>query len=39
MLFAIARDGVRSPVMWLTSLGIIVLLLSCTAGWYRRLAV
>jgi O-antigen/teichoic acid export membrane protein len=37
ILLAVARDGVRSPVLWLTSVGVIVLLLWCTAGWYRRL--
>jgi peptidoglycan biosynthesis protein MviN/MurJ (putative lipid II flippase) len=39
MLLAIAHDGVRTPVLWLISVGAIVLLLACTAGWYRRLAV
>jgi O-antigen/teichoic acid export membrane protein len=38
MLFAIV-EGDRNPVLWLTSVGVIVLLLACTAGWYRRLRV
>jgi hypothetical protein len=39
MLLAIAHNGVRSPVLWLASAGVIVLLLACTAGWYRQVSV
>jgi peptidoglycan biosynthesis protein MviN/MurJ (putative lipid II flippase) len=39
MLLAIAHDGVRTPVLLLISVGAIVLLLACTAGWYRQLSV
>ena len=39
MLLAIVGEGVRNPVLWLISLGVVLLLLACTAGWYRRLTV
>jgi O-antigen/teichoic acid export membrane protein len=39
MLFAIAHEGSRSLVLWLISACVIVLLLACTAGWYRQLSV
>jgi O-antigen/teichoic acid export membrane protein len=39
MLLAIAHNGVRSPVLWLASAGVIALLIACTAGWYRQLSV
>jgi O-antigen/teichoic acid export membrane protein len=39
MLLAIAREGVRTPILWLISAGVLLLLLACTAGWYRQLSV
>jgi O-antigen/teichoic acid export membrane protein len=36
MLLAIARDGVRSPLLWLGTLAVIALLLWSALGWYRQ---
>jgi len=36
MLLAIARDGVRSPLLWLGTLAVIALLLWAALGWYRQ---
>ncbi len=38
MLLAIARDGVRAPVLWLGSTVVTALLLWSGLGWYRQFA-